>query len=29
MDCCENKNFFKDKEMFFVQTVQQYMDILG
>ena len=28
MDCCENKNFLNDKEMFFVETVQQYMDIL-
>ena len=29
MDCCENKNIIKKKEMFFVQTVVQYMGILG
>ena len=29
MECCKNKNIIKKKEMFFVQTVLQNMDIPG
>ena len=29
MECCENKNILKDKEMYFVRIVQQYMVIHG
>ena len=27
MDCCENKNILKEKEIFSVQIVVQYTDI--
>ena len=29
MECCENKNIIKNKEMFFAQIVLQFMDIPG
>ena len=29
MECCQNKNILKDKEMYFCKNCEQYMDIHG